>query len=127
MPMKHKFEMEYLINASLKILFTRLSTPSGLSEWFADDVNLENNILTFFWEKSQQQAEILFIKDNKAVRLKWLDDEDPKTYFEFRLNREELTGDVSLTITDFARKDEIEDARELWDTQINQLKTLLGS
>ncbi|MFA7408910.1 MAG: START-like domain-containing protein [Bacteroidales bacterium] len=127
MPMKHKFEMEYLINASLKVLFTRLSTPSGLSEWFADDVNLENNILTFFWEKSQQQAEILFIKDNKAVRLKWLDDEDPKTYFEFRLNREELTGDVSLTITDFARKDEIEDARELWDTQINQLKTLLGS
>ncbi|MDD2571266.1 MAG: START-like domain-containing protein [Candidatus Cloacimonetes bacterium] len=125
--MKHKFEMEYLINASLKVLFTRLSTPSGLSEWFADDVNLENNILTFFWEKSQQQAEILFIKDNKAVRLKWLDDEDPKTYFEFRLNREELTGDVSLTITDFARKDEIEDARELWDTQINQLKTLLGS
>jgi len=127
MPMKHKFEMEYLINASLKVLFTRLSTPSGLSEWFADDVNLENNILTFFWEKSQQQAEILFIKDNKAVRLKWLDDEDPKTYFEFKLNREELTGDVSLTITDFARKDEIEDARELWDTQINQLKTLLGS
>lgn len=125
--MKHKFEMEYLINASLKVLFTRLSTPSGLSEWFADDVNLENNILTFFWEKSQQQAEILFIKDNKAVRLKWLDDEDPKTYFEFKLNREELTGDVSLTITDFARKDEIEDARELWDTQINQLKTLLGS
>ena len=125
--MKHKFEMEYLINASLKVLFSRLSTPSGLSEWFADDVNLENNILTFFWEKSQQQAEILFIKDNKAVRLKWLDDEDPKTYFEFRLNREELTGDVSLTITDFARKDEIEDARELWDTQINQLKTLLGS
>jgi uncharacterized protein YndB with AHSA1/START domain len=127
MAVKHKFELEYLINASLKVLFARLSTPGGLSEWFADDVNLEGNILTFFWEKSQQQAEILCIKENKAVRLKWLDDEDPKSYFEFKLHREELTGVVALTITDFARDEDMEDAKELWDKQINQLKAQLGS
>jgi uncharacterized protein YndB with AHSA1/START domain len=124
--MKKKFELEYAINSSPRILFNRLSTPGGLAEWFADDVNLHGVIYTFIWEKSEQQAEVLQRKDNKYIRFRWVEEEDKDSYFEFRLNQDELTGDVSLMITDFAEDDETTDAVDLWDTQIAELKHVIG-
>jgi uncharacterized protein YndB with AHSA1/START domain len=124
---KQKYELEYVINASPKVLFTRLSTPSGLSEWFADDVNIEGSVLTFMWDKSIQKAELLCQKENRVVRYRWLDDPDPKSYFEFRISQDPLTNDVSLAITDFADENEIDDAKGLWDKQISQLFSQLGS
>ncbi|TSA33349.1 MAG: hypothetical protein D4R64_14460 [Porphyromonadaceae bacterium] len=127
MPIKQKYELEYVINASPKVLFSRLSTPGGLSEWFADDVNIEGSVLTFIWDKSTQKAELLCQKENRLVRYKWLDDPDPKAYFEFRISQDPLTSEVSLAITDFAEENEIEDAKGLWDKQISQLFSQLGS
>ena len=127
MSAKEKFELEYAVNASPKVLFSRLNTPGGLSEWFADYVNIEGAVMTFFWEKSQQKAELVCQKENRLVRFHWLDDSDPKTYFEFRISQDPLTQTVSLTVTDFADPDEIDDARGLWDKQISQLLTQLGS
>lgn len=124
---KKKIDMEYVINASPKVLYTRISTPGGLSEWFADDVNLEGSIFTFMWEKTVQKAELISTKENRSARFHWLDDTDHKTYFEFKINQDDLTSDVSLTITDFADEDEIEDVKGLWDKQINNLKAQLGS
>ena len=124
--MKHKFELEYTLNTSTDILFTRLSTPAGLSEWFADDVNLNGNVFTFFWDKAEQQAEVLMKKENKYIRFRWLDDTDRKAYFEFKITRDDLTGDVSLLITDFAEEDEKNDSIDLWDTQIAELKHAIG-
>jgi uncharacterized protein YndB with AHSA1/START domain len=124
--MKKKFELEYAINSSPRVLFNRLSTPGGLAEWFADDVNLQGGIYTFIWEKSEQQAEVVQRKDNKYIRFRWVEEEDTESYFEFRLNQDELTGDVSLMITDFAEDDETTDAVDLWDTQIAELKHVIG-
>jgi uncharacterized protein YndB with AHSA1/START domain len=124
--MKKKFELEYAINSSPKVLYHRLSTPGGLSEWFADDVNLHGGIYTFIWERSEQQAEVVQRKDNKYIRFRWVEEEDKDSYFEFRLNQDELTGDVSLMITDFAEDDETTDAVDLWDTQIAELKHVIG-
>lgn len=125
--MKTKYELEYTINSSPKVLFNRLSTPSGLSEWFADDVNLRGSVFSFIWEQTEQQAKVVQRKDNKFIRFQWIGDEDSDgTYFEFRLNQDELTGDVSLLITDFADEDEKDDAIELWDTQIAELKHVIG-
>ncbi|KPK86997.1 MAG: hypothetical protein AMS27_03660 [Bacteroides sp. SM23_62_1] len=124
--MKQKFELEYTLNTSPDILFTRLSTPGGLSEWFADDVNLDGKIYTFFWDKTEQQAEVIMKKDNKYIRFRWLDENDRKTYFEFKITQHELTGDVALLITDFAEEDEKNDAIDLWDTQIAELKHVIG-
>jgi uncharacterized protein YndB with AHSA1/START domain len=124
--MKKKFELEYDINSSPGVLFYRLSTPGGLAEWFADDVNLQDGIYTFVWEKSEQQAEVVQRKDNKYIRFRWIEEEDEDSYFEFRLNQDELTGDVSLMITDFAEADETTDAVDLWDTQIAELKHAIG-
>lgn len=124
--MKKKYELEYTINSSPRVLFNRLSTPGGLSEWFANDVNLRGSIFTFIWEETEQQAEVMQRKDNKYIRFRWIEDEDDSIYFEFRLTQDELTGDVSLLITDFADDDEKDDAVDLWDTQIAELKHVIG-
>ena len=122
-----KIELEYTINSSPKVLFTRLSTPAGLAEWFADDVNVQGKIFTFIWEGSEQSAELTARKENKYVRFQWLDEENGDiTYFEFRINIDELTGDVALVITDFVDEDEKDDAVDLWDSQITELKRAIG-
>jgi uncharacterized protein YndB with AHSA1/START domain len=129
--MKNKIELEYSINSSPKILYTRLSTPSGLSEWFADDINIQGDTYTFIWEGNGQQAKLLNKKDNLLIRFKWIEDEDEDededdSFFEFKIRKDELTGDVALIITDFAEDDEKEDTVDLWDTQISKLKHTIG-
>jgi len=122
-----KIDLEFPVKVSPKVLYYRLSTPSGLSEWFADDVNLKDNVFTFFWEGNEQQAELIHKKDNKSIRFRWLDSEDEEIYFEFRISQDDLTGDVSLMITDFPEEDEVEDITELWEKQVDGLKRNLGS
>ena len=124
--MKTKYELEYTLNTSPSILFSRLSTPEGLSEWFADDVNLKKGKYTFIWEGSEQEAEVVQKKVNKYIRYRWTDDEDEEAFFEFRIRTDELTGDVALIITDFADDEEKDDAVDLWDTQIAELKHVIG-
>lgn len=125
--MRVKYELEYTLNCSLKVLFSRLSTPEGLSEWFADDVRLEGNSFVFNWNKSESKAKLTAMKENKLVRFEWIDLSDPESnFFEFRIEVHDITGDVALLITDFAEPDEKEDAIYLWDTQINDLKRALG-
>lgn len=120
-----KVQLEYVINCSPKVLYNRLSTASGLAEWFADDVRVQGKRYTFYWEGSEQTAEMTLRKENRLVRFTWLDDEN--LYFEFKISQDELTGDVSLIIIDFSEEDEIEGTRELWNTQIADLKHILGS
>lgn len=124
--MKQKYVLEFPINCSSKVLFNRLSTPGGLSEWFADDVNLKDVVYTFVWNGSEEQAERVQYKESKYIRFRWLDDDDPKSYFEFRITSEDLTGEQSLIITDHADEDDLEDAKELWEKQISELKHQLG-
>ena len=124
--MKTKFELEYTLNTSPNILYSRLSTPEGLSEWFAENVNLRKGLFTFIWEGSEQEASVVQKKANKFIRFHWEDDEEEDAFFEFRIRTDELTGDVALLITDFAEEDEKDDAVDLWDTQISELKHAIG-
>ena len=123
---KNKYQLEYVINTSERILFNRLSTASGLTEWFADDVNVQDNVFTFVWNGVEQKAKLLSKKNLSYVKFHWLEDEDEDSYFEFRLNKLELTGGLALLVTDFSEDDEKEDATSLWDTQISELKHILG-
>jgi len=125
---KKKIVLEYTINSSPRILYTRLSTPGGLSEWFADDVNLRGKIFSFIWNGVEQKARVIQKKDNKYIRFQWLDEENKgeNIYFEFRITIDELTSDVALMITDFVDEDEEEDSVELWNTQIAELSHVLG-
>jgi|SRR6056297_2722183 len=123
--MKNKFELEYSLNSSPKILYPRLVTPAGLSEWFADDININGDIYTFIWNGSEQSAKLLTKKENQLVRYQWTED-DEDTYFEFKIRKDDLTGEVALVITDFAEDDEKNDAIDLWNSQIAELKHTLG-
>ena len=126
---KTKLNLEYTVNCSPKVLFNRLSTAAGLTEWFADDVRVKGNFFTFVWGNSNEEAEKKMHKENKMVRYEWTDNDLDKdeSYFEFVINQDDLTNDVSLTIVDFADEDEVENISDLWNSQISKLKHLLGS
>ncbi len=124
---KGKFELEYVIRTSAGILYEFITTPSGLSEWFADDVNIRDGIFTFFWDGSEQKAKLLGFKDDKFIRLSWVDKPEGM-YFEFRIDKDELTGDISLIIIDFADEAaDMQTSKLLWDSQVNKLLGVLGS
>jgi uncharacterized protein YndB with AHSA1/START domain len=123
---KIKFEIEFVIQSSPQLLYQYLSTPSGLSEWFADNVNSRGEVFSFIWDGSEEQAKLLKKKNDEFVRFCWEDNEDD-SYFEMRIIVDEITKDVSLFITDFAEEDETEEAKMLWENQVADLKQVLGS
>lgn len=124
---KVQFNMEFVVKASPKMLYKFLSTPSGLSEWFADNVNSRGKKFSFFWDDSEEIALLVSKKADKQIKFRWEEEEDPEAYFEFRLETDDLTNDVSLIITDFAEEDEIEESKLLWESQINSLLHAIGS
>lgn len=128
MDFTRQFSLEFPIHSSVKVLFKRLSTPSGLSEWFANDVNIKNGVYTFYWDESEQSARLISKKENKFVKYKWLDSENSDDFFEFKIIVDDMTSDVSLIITDFADdNEEYEETKLLWETQIDNLRSALGS
>ncbi|MCF8254203.1 MAG: SRPBCC domain-containing protein [Bacteroidia bacterium] len=126
---KIKFEIEFPIHSSPQLLYQYISTPSGLSEWFSDNVNSRGELFTFIWDDSEEQAKLLSKKSGERVKFRWLSDEEDElsTYFELRIQVDEITKDVSLMIVDFAYEDEIAESKMLWENQISSLKQVLGS
>jgi uncharacterized protein YndB with AHSA1/START domain len=118
--------LEYLLKTTQALLFNRLSTESGLAEWFADDVTIKGRRVTFVWGKTAQEAEILEIVPDELIRFRWLDLGYPAE-FEFSIIEDELTGDISLLISDQVEDEDVEDARSLWNSQILKLRHAIGS
>lgn len=129
MSIKKSFSIEYDFHASPQLLFQYLSTPSGLSEWFADNVNSRGERFTFIWDDSEETALLLQKKNNDKVKFQWQNDEDDdgEYYFEFKIQVDEITKDVSLIVTDFAEEDELEESKMLWDNLVSDLKQVLGA
>ncbi|HET6989826.1 MAG TPA: START-like domain-containing protein [Bacteroidia bacterium] len=124
---KGKFELEYIIHTPVTLLYDFLTTPNGLAEWFADGVDLKNDVYTFDWDGQKQNAKIVSAKIDSYIRMRWLDKPDG-LYFEFRLSQDELTNEVSLNVTDFGESPEdIATSRRLWDSQIQRLVKALGT
>ncbi|WP_406685699.1 START-like domain-containing protein [Seonamhaeicola sp. MEBiC1930] len=126
---KVRFDIEFPIHASPQLLFQYISTPSGLSEWFSDNVNSRGELFTFIWDDSEEQAKLLSKKSGERVKFRWIADEEEALtcYFEIRIQVDEITKDVSLMVTDFADEDEVDEAKMLWENQISDLKHVLGS
>lgn len=127
MEAKVKFEMEFPIQVSPALLFQYISTPSGMSEWFAENVNSRGEIFTFIWNDSEEQAKLLGKKNDERIKFKWLADDNDDYYFEIRIQVDEITKDVSIMITDFSTEDELEENKMLWENMISELKHVLGS
>ena len=129
MEAKVRYEIEFPINSSPQLLYQYISTPSGLSEWFADNVNSRGEFFTFIWDDSEEKARLCSKKSGEKVRFKWVDENNKDTEYFFELNIlvDEITKDVSLMVTDFAFKDEVSESTLLWENQISDLKHVIGS
>lgn len=122
-----KYSLEFPIKTSVSVLYNRLSTPSGLAEWFADNVNIKNNVLTFFWEGSEEEAIVLKKKKNVFIQYQWIEDNSKDKYFEFMIQIDPMTKDICLIVTDFAEDEyEKEEDIQLWIKQIENLKNAIG-
>ncbi|MCL5244175.1 START-like domain-containing protein [Cellulophaga sp. 20_2_10] len=124
---KINYELEFVIQSSPQMLYQYISTPSGLSEWFADNVNSRGEKFTFIWDGSEEVANLLKKKSDEFIRFTWEEEEDDSCYFELRIKVDDITSDVSLFISDFADEDEVEEGKLLWTNQISSLKQVLGS
>lgn len=124
---KSKFEVEYTFKkGSLPILWSSVSTPLGLSEWFSDGVTVVDNEYTFLWDKNDQTANLIFNKSNNAIRFQWQEDEGTDFYFEMKIVSIELTGDIALFVTDFADSSEIDASKLWWNHQVEILRRKTG-
>jgi len=123
---KEKYTVEYqLKKISKAILWKCVSTADGLQEWFADMVDNTDDNFVFTWNGCAEYAEQQTLKEGVSIRFHWLD-EPSDTFFEFFIHEVELTGDVSLTITDFADEGDVDDAIRLWNKQIDELRRVTG-
>ncbi len=125
---REKIHLEYLLNATSKnILWSAISTPSGLEDWFADKVISNDKTVEFHWGKvEKREADIIAIRSYSFIRFRWLDDDNERDYFELKMNYNELTGDYILEVTDFAEPEEALDMRELWESQVGKLRRTCG-
>lgn len=129
METKVKYEIEFPITSSPQLLYQYISTPSGLSEWFADNVNSRGEFFTFIWDDESQRAKLMSKKTGERIKFRWLDEDENETeyFFELRILEDEITKDVSLVVIDFSDEDELEESKMLWENQISDLKQVLGS
>lgn len=120
---KSKVVLEYeLSSQSVPMIWEAIATAPGLTSWFADDVRSDGKNFSFGWGKHEmREAELINCRQNTYVRFHWLDDE-PGTYFEIRILKNELTSNYALEITDFADDEDKDDVRSLWDTSMDALK-----
>lgn len=125
--MREKFQLEFILNVSPSMLYSYISSPSELSEWFADDVNVKGSKYVFIWGGNEETAILIKNKQDTYLKFKWEEDENTKYFFEFFIDMDEITGDVSLTITDYCDKYEMEESKMWWDNQIRRLKKIIGN
>lgn len=123
----NKIEIEFPLHASPSMIYQYFSSPSNMSEWFADNVNSRGKVYTFIWDGSEEVAKILKKDADSRLRLKWEADEEEETYFEFRIQVDELTKDVSLIVTDFYDDGDEDETRMYWENAISELKHVLGA
>jgi uncharacterized protein YndB with AHSA1/START domain len=129
METKIRYELEFPLNSSPQLLYQYISTPSGLQEWFADNVNSRGEFFTFIWNDTEENARLASKKTGEKIKFRWIDDDkkDTEYYFELRILEDEITKDVSLMIVDFAVEDELDEAKLLWENQVSDLKHVIGS
>ena len=129
MQQKIRYELEFPLNSSPQLLYQYISTPSGLQEWFADNVNSRGEFFTFIWNHTEERARLSSKKTGEKVQFKWVDDaqNDTEYYFELRILEDEITKDVSLVVVDFALEDELDESKLLWENQVSDLKHVIGS
>lgn len=126
MTKKKPYEIEFIIRSSPHILYEFVSTPSGLSQWFADNVDAIQNRFKFIWGNTAQIADVVESVENERIRFRW-QGAPKEEYFQFQIQISEISNDTVLIVTDFANPKEIKDQTLLWDSQIKSLVEHIGA
>lgn len=126
-PAKERVVMEFYLNSSPNALYDLLSTPSGFSEWYCQDVDVRGDQYTFIWDGEREATTMIGRKLGEVIRFRRNDDDDPEAFFEFRVRIDAMTNEVCLVVTDHAWPDEVEETRNLWTSQIETLSRVLGA
>lgn len=124
---KFKFVGEYEIRASKKMLYPYLSTASGLAQWFADDVNInEDKVFTIIWDGEENKAKMVSHRTNSQIKFEFISDEEEPNYVEFKIDMNELTQSVFIRVTDYSEMDDEKELEELWDSLMSDLREIVG-
>ncbi|MAN87388.1 MAG: ATPase [Algoriphagus sp.] len=128
---KNKFVADYQINASRKIVFQYLSTASGLEEWFAEGVRInEDKVFIFDFDNEEHYARVASLRINSHVKFEFFDPKDPyesdHAYIEFKLEENELTQSLFLKVIDYSDSYEEDELVAIWDGLICKLKEIIG-
>ena len=126
MSKKVLYTLEYPVRCSPGILYDFLRTPAGLQEWFADKVDERDGQFSFSWNGTEDKAVLVDSEEDRFVRFRW-DYMSKDEYFEWRIDKSEVTNQTILVISDFADKKEIKDQSQLWEYQVKELFHRLGS
>lgn len=122
-----RVDMEFYMQSSPATLYELISTPSGFAEWYCQDVDVKNDLYTFMWEGEQEETTVTGRKAGEMIRFHRNDDDEPDTFFEFRVRVDAMTNEVALEVIDYAIPDEVEETRNLWSSQIHDLMRVLGA
>src|ERR1700712_2059481 len=120
MSKKQQFSLEYSLRCPASILYEFLSTPAGLQEWFADQVDERENVFSFSWDGTTTHAEVVERESDKFIRFHW-SDAPKEEFWEFRIGKSDITNQTVLYIQDFADKKDIKDQSQLWTYQVKDL------
>lgn len=126
MSKKVLYTLEYPVRCSPGILYEFLSTPAGLQEWFADNVDERDGVFSFSWNGTEEYANVVEKELDKFIRFHWTHSGKDE-FFEFRIDKSEVTNQTILVVTDFADKKDIKDQSQLWEYQVKELFHRLGS
>ena len=121
-----KYNMEFLFKASPAILYKFFTTPSCLVRWFCDEVDIKGDHFIFYWSGSAEEAELIEHEEDKRLRFQWEEDEDGDEYFEFDFSKSPVTGETIVQLTDFCDADEVDDQKQLWESQMEDLRKETG-
>ncbi len=129
---KERIDIEYpLSSRQTDIVWRLISTDHGLGRWLADEVNEDNGVISFTWgqpwaDHHTLSANIVEREKNSHIRFRWVEEDDPQAFWEMRIGRSELTGDLCLCVIDYAPEDEVDDLRSLWDDNMERLHMTSG-
>jgi len=121
-----KITLEFLFRASPTILYQFLTDASCLIRWFSDEVDIQDKVYTFVWSGTEEIATLVEDNENERLRFQWEDAEEDE-FLEFNFSISPVTNETILEIIDYCDEDEVDDQKQLWESQIQVLRQETGS
>ena len=122
---RKQINLEYIFRASPAIVYSFVTTPECLVRWYCDDVDIVNDVYTFYWSNNGEVAYMIDDIEEERVRYRWKNAVDNE-YLEFRIYKADITNETILEVTDFCDEDEEDEIRDLWNTLMVEMKKETG-